>query len=418
MSGLVTVENTGSLALSGTANIFLNGGPFRLSGNATMNFTGAGALQMSGPGVLNIDPGVTFDIQSDNGIGATGGIINNAGTFRKSAGTGNTIVSCTMNNSGLVDAQSGTLTFNGGGAQTGVFNTAVGTTIGFTSANFSWDNGADFNGSGTILQSGGLINVTAAVNAQNFTFTAGTLSVSPTKTLSIDGSFNWNAGGQTSGGGTIAVTNTGSLSLGGAANLFLNSLTLSLSGNGTMNFTGAGALQIGGGGILVIQPGVTFDILTDNGIGTTGGNINNAGSLRKTGGSGTSTISCALNNSGLVDVQTGTLAFIGGGTQTGTFNTQTGTTISFNSALFNTGTTFTGTGTALQNGGTTNFNAMITMQNFTFTGGTLGVSGVVTINGTFAWNGGGQTSGIGSIIVSAAGSMALSGTANLFLNNI
>src|SRR5205085_4797952 len=47
--------------------------------------------------------------------------------------------------------------------------------------------------------------------------------------------------------------------------------------------------------------------------------IANSGTFRKTGGTGVSTIGVAFNNAGLADVQTGTLALTGGGTNSGQF---------------------------------------------------------------------------------------------------
>jgi hypothetical protein len=82
-------------------------------------------------------------------------------------------------------------------------------------------------------------------------------------------------------------------------------------------------------GTLTIGAGRTFTIEGNRTLFN--GTIQNAGTLRKTGGTGTTTLNAAnvnpagsLNNSGIVSVSTGTLRLVGGGTHSGTF-TSTGT---------------------------------------------------------------------------------------------
>src|SRR5205823_8093082 len=75
------------------------------------------------------------------------------------------------------------------------------------------------------------------------------------------------------------------------------------------------------GGTFNQQSGTLFDIQGNIGIfDSTPGTFNNGGTLRKSAGIATSTISLPLNNTGTVEVQTGTLNFSSGGTHSGPFS--------------------------------------------------------------------------------------------------
>ena len=72
-------------------------------------------------------PGALVDMQSDVGISYYDGneVMVNQGTVRKSGGSGTSVLQPTLNNSGTLDAESGTLSlYNGNGA--GLFLTGAG----------------------------------------------------------------------------------------------------------------------------------------------------------------------------------------------------------------------------------------------------------------------------------------------------
>ena len=88
------------------------------------------------------------------------------------------------------------------------------------------------------------------------------------------------------------------------------------------------------------QPGGVFDIRTDLGLDLSSpGTFNNAGTFRKSVTTGTSTVTIAFNNTGTVDLQTGTLSYGGNFTQTA------GATVLSGGNLTKTGSAF-----ALQSG--------------------------------------------------------------------
>ncbi|MCI0682029.1 MAG: LamG domain-containing protein, partial [Gemmataceae bacterium] len=91
-----------------------------VSGTATV--TGSGEIQLNSGAVVNNLPGATFDLQSDAdlrwALGATPGVFNNQGTLRKSAGAGESrFDQVTLNNTGAVEVQAGTLSLTGAVSQ-------------------------------------------------------------------------------------------------------------------------------------------------------------------------------------------------------------------------------------------------------------------------------------------------------------
>ena len=116
----VTVAAAGTLNVNGTAVILQ--GPLTNAG--TIHWNGGGSSitvynnQAAYTGAIYNQAGALFDIQSDQSLFSAGygfEVFQNAGTVRKSAGGGLTSVYVALTNTGLVDAQSGTIQFSGGG---------------------------------------------------------------------------------------------------------------------------------------------------------------------------------------------------------------------------------------------------------------------------------------------------------------
>src|SRR6202000_1856268 len=164
--------------------------------------------------------GALFDAENDqimtNGNASGTAFFNNAGTFLKSAGT-NTTVGVTFNNTGLVDIQSGAMSFNG---------------------SLTGSNGSVFEGTGTNLLGGsGTFNLGGSVTISNLLLAianwTGTTGI-------INGSFGWTAG-QVAPGGKLALTTNSVLNIVGT-----NSLNSSgtLTNGGTINWMGTGNLSL------------------------------------------------------------------------------------------------------------------------------------------------------------------------------
>ena len=152
--------------------------------------------------------------------------------------------------------------------------------------------------------------------------------------------------------------------------------------------------------------------------------MNNAGTFTKSGSAATSTICTLFNNTGTVDVQSGTLSLSGGGTDVGaiykgagTVNFSGGTrTLDSNSSItgnatFSGGQTTvnggSGTGLLTVTGGTATFNGAVTTGALAQSGGELNGLATLTATGASAFSGGTQS---GSGTTNAQGGAAFSST--------
>ncbi len=103
-----------------------------------------------------------------------------------------------------------------------------------------------------------------------------------------------NAGSTLAGSGVLTLNN---LSIPGAVSISNN---LNLNGTGILKNSGS----INGTGSLNIASSGLFSLQNDNAINI---DVNNSGTLQKTAGTGTSTLSGAVSNTGLFDIDSGTL---------------------------------------------------------------------------------------------------------------
>ncbi|ANL30128.1 phosphatidic acid phosphatase protein (plasmid) [Rhizobium phaseoli] len=314
-------------------------------------------LSETGSGILTIANGATFNDQTtDSGLyiytnnfgtdddGSTAAV-NNQGTFIKSGSAATSTILAVFNNSGTVDVQSGILDLFSGGT----------------------DVGATYKGVGTVRFSGGTrtLNAASSITTANVVFSGGTTTVNGTYaasgsttvsggTATLAGAATMGAlvqsGGFIGGGGTLNVSGASTLSggtQGGPGTTFADggaefiSTGFGLDGGrtlrlgGTSTATGSyvqlglnasnpeGGLSETGSGALTIANGATFnDQTTDSGLyiytnnfgtdddGSTAA-VNNQGTFIKSGSAATSTILAVFNNTGIVDVQSGTLVFTG-----------------------------------------------------------------------------------------------------------
>ena len=431
MSGSVT--NAGSLTVSGATAKYLNG-TLTNAGSLTVA-AGAGSIygQATAAAVVN-QAGGTIDVQSDGTAfyQNNGGTLTNAGTLRKSGGTGTSTINFALNNSGTVQVDSGVVSATGGGSLGGTFVVKAGT-LGLDGGTFTAQAGASESGAGTLRVNGGTLSlgsgVTAAnMSAANFSLASGT--VTGPGTLTTTGASTW------TGGSLGNLSNAGSLTVSGATAKYLNG-TLTNAGSLTV---AAGAGSIYGqatAAAVVNQAGGTIDVQSD---GTAfyqnnGGTLTNAGTLRKSGGTGTSTINFALNNSGTVQVDSGTLSLQGAfGNFSAATNTLTGGsyyvvgTLQFPGANVVTNAaaiTLVGPGSkivdASNQDGLRNFAAnsgsflLLVARNLTTPGAFVNSGGLnVGLNSTFAATGnytqpGGSTTLSGGTLAARAGGVAING---------
>jgi hypothetical protein len=313
-----TLTNNGLLAISGASTKDI-GGSTTIRNQASTTFSGTGNLRFLGGGSVFVNAGAgTFDVQSDadfthfNG----GNTFTNDGLFQKSAGTGAAIVSTSgivFNNNATVNAQAGTIQFDGNGTHGSTFTASAGAVVLFNSGTHTVTGTLTGSPAGAVRLDDGA------------TLTGGTINFGGT-------GFEWQSGnfGTITNTGLLRLTTSGTKDLNGASTL-TNQNLIEMTDTGSLRF-------LGGASVLVNAPGATFDLLSDAGFTFfNGGNtFTNNGLLRKSGGTGASVVSASttnlvFNNNATVNAQVGTIRFDGNGTHTnGTFTASVGAVVLFN----------------------------------------------------------------------------------------
>jgi RHS repeat-associated protein len=381
-----SLTNLGTMNLSGS-NLKWMGGTINNANR--MTFAGTGNFEISwGGNYLNNQSGALFDIQGyGNVVGR--GVFNNYGTLRKSGGGDVTTLDVAFKNypDAVVEVLAGTLRLGGGGAEGtstgGIFHVEAGAVLDLMGgSNQNYTGTYTGSGEGTVLIGNGQLRVGAGGATFNF---PGSL-------------FQWTGGQILAQSGSL--TNLGTMNLSGSN---LKWMAGTMNNAGVVTHTGAGNFQIQwGGNYFNNQSGALYDLQSDGGLEGTGW-FNNAGTLRKSAGIGSSGFNAKLNNTGTVEVLSGTLNFtesvsqISGAALTGgtwkvgtdsTLNITTGSQITTNQA------------TIVLDGPNSNFSKINTLatnkgsftilrgRNFT-TVGSLSNTGTITVGplSTLAVNG-------------------------------
>ncbi len=429
-----TIANVGSGGVfnnNGTMSIITTTGPHSVfSGNFTFFNNGTfnlnKLLMSGGPTIVN-QPFASIFI-GDFLIGGNSWTFNNLGFLNKPSSPGTaTLNLVNFTNSGSVEVGNGILELGASGStltgKCGRFRTlAVGATIKFlttltvvpctTFSNLqpairnpqSFDPGdtvTSFRGEGLIEFTGDLVlnsNATfgfahptsGAITGGNVTLT-GNISGGGNLRLVADAQnptiFNWNNGGIT-GAGTLVIDNGATFNINPPPSGSVNLTQRDITNNGFTRWTGGNIGGFGAGFVFNNSLSGVFEIHNDRnlvGSFSTLPIFNNAGIFRKTLTNGTTNISTIFNNTGLVDVQSGTLRFTStapnSNSLAGTFNATNGGVIEFTSSSggfnFNSGFNFTGAGVLrLVSGASALVSAPINISNLELQGGTINGTGL------------------------------------------
>ncbi len=303
------LANPAALTLAGSGQKTLNGVVLNNTGTITQQDTGLLSITLA----LNNQAGAMYDIQSDGSfVGPDGrrghpvdNAFNNLGTLKKSGGTGlSQILGAFNNRGGTIDVETGILQDEGSGQQIagiapvssfntgGFFHVAPGATLDLTGTNA--DDERHFvgtytgDGGGTVTLGAGLFGIDPG--GATFNFPAGMLVFTNAKMVN---------------GGTF--TNAGFLTIDPTAqenpaiqpdNTLVNTGTILVNGDPNASFSG-GAITNEAGGLINWQTDMSFS-------GVPG--IVNAGTIRKSGGTGVTEFSTAsFDNTGTVEADSGTL---------------------------------------------------------------------------------------------------------------
>jgi hypothetical protein len=353
------------------------------------------------------------------------------GTLRRTTSTGLVTFSTTLEDSGAVAVQTGTLQLGGGGSSSGPFTVAAGATLDFAGGTHSLSAAATVSGAGAVQVSGGTVSAGGAWTLAAVQVTAGAVtltggySVSGTTTVSggtanfssvaaqtsgaltqsggtiggsglltVAGAFPWSGGSLSGGGGTLRVS--GALSVSGSgAGRQLNTYTLEAGGGGTWSTTTA-AMNSGSGGTLRVLAGQTLDVTGDFGVlfnqGGASSRVVVLGTLRRTTSTGLVTFSTTLEDSGAVAVQTGTLQLGGGGNSSGPFTVAAGATLDFAGGThsLSAAATVSGAGAVQVSAGIVNYSGTMSIGTLSVTGGSFVMGGnTIAVTGNFSTSGSG-----------------------------
>ncbi len=381
-----------------------------INNDGTITWMGADIIYVQNGAVINNRS--LFDAQNNSSFYWNGGAastFNNTGTFRKSAGAGTTYFSSNVifNNSGTVNTQVGTLSVQGGGSSSGLWNTPAGAAVAFPASTYTLTAGTSITGAGAFRATGATVTVAAGVSAQKFELVNGTLNGAGT--LTVTNSLDWSGG---------VMTGSGSTNIPSGATLSINTATKYLD---TRTLNNAGTTTWMDASVMYLQNGATinnsglFNFQGDTGLYWNGGAVatfNNTGTLRKSAGTGITVLSnnVVLNNPGSVEVQAGTLSVQGGGSSNSSFTVASGTVLLFTGTSYtlNAGANITGAGLARLNG-TLVITGGVSAQNFELLGGTLTGAGTFTAMNSLNWLGG-VMSGSGSTNIPAGATLSLAGT--------
>jgi hypothetical protein len=328
--GPLTVSSNSLLNLSGSASKYLQGS---LTNAGTVVWSDAGALGVdvsAGPpgiGVYNL-PGALFDIQNGATLFNSTGTVpfNNAGTVRKSAGSGTNDITWSLKNSGLVEVQTSAINLTGGGTLGGTFTTASGAFINLDGGDFTVVGAPVFGGQGQSQFIWGILHLDTDI-IPNLALVAGYVHLGPmfqggsitnftlpsgvylTTTNVVSGTFNWTGGYIGSPSGSLSIMSNGVLNMSGSTTKYLGG---PLTNAGTVVWSDVGDLYLNNGAVYNMAGGLV-DIQSDLNIVVYSGSgvFVNSGTVRKSAGSGATSIYPQFSNFGLVGVQSGTLQFAG-----------------------------------------------------------------------------------------------------------
>jgi hypothetical protein len=228
--------------------------------------------------------------------------------------------------------------------------------------------------------------------------------------LTLSGVTNASAG---TFGGTGTITNSGTMTVIGAVNL-----NQALANTGTVLLSGAGgSLTVNTSGVVTNEAGGLLDLRAGSialASGATAPTMANAGTLRRSTTTGTSTIAIPVVSTGSFDIQLGTLLLNAGGSSAGstTIASASNLNLATGTFAFNSGASLTGSGTLNVSSGTVSITTDLTLPAINISGGTLNGSGNLTLAGTSTWSGG-TIGGTGTLTIPAGATLTTSGTLTL-----
>ena len=414
-----TIHNVGNLAMN-AANSFTN-----LYILGTVDLDGVGTVTMgSGAGNqirygFNPSTDELNNFQTIQGRGTIDVIMENksSGVINGNVAGQTLDINRDVINRGVLRAENGgTLSINGIGLSTSQIDSRAGSQVIFNSPSFLLDQGTTITGPAQTRVSGGTTFIgdspSDTIPTTNFLVAGGTLTGQGT--MNVFDSFTLTAGTVTGSGDLNFFT--GSDNTFNGASSTIDARPVNNHEFATLNVS-SDSLTLRGGTVIANEGTINVqNSATVNGNANGGSTIDNYNLLKKTG-SGTATLSTTLNNTGTVEVQSGTLVLSGVSTSSGTYvvnNDLDFSFLDFGTGIhhLNAGTDISGTGQARVNsGGTLSVNATVHANDIALTAGVIEGFGNLIIDSHMYWSGGTQGD-FGQTFISSGASMeiAIAGT--------
>jgi subtilase family serine protease len=345
----ITIDTGGSLVLNGGGlkSIFS-----AVTNRGVIQFGGQGDLYLYGNNGARVENAGLFEFLTDrSAFGINGNpAFRNTGTVRKSGGTAtarlgfNGSYPVALENSGLIESQSGVLQLFGGGILAGQLVTATGAILEIVGGTWTQPaaNVPVVSGAGICRFTGGTLNLVNTI--PGLQLAGGTVVLLPSfqaggaiTNLTLDGAalsgtnvvigtLRWRDGAIS---GFLTVEPGGLLIAEGTATKTWNAV---ITNRGTFQCADAGELYLyGSNGARMANEGL-FEFLADRSLYGINGNppFVSTGTIRKSAGTGVSRVGVsgsypvALTNTGALEVQSGQLQFFGGGSLAGQLTTAAG----------------------------------------------------------------------------------------------
>jgi hypothetical protein len=404
-----TVVGTGTNFLAGLS---ITGGGAKslsrrtLTNSAAATWTAGQVNSGSAADFVNAATGTfnnTFDGNWLYNLGGGLSTFTNLGTFTKSAGAGATVFTSAFHSSGTVNVNSGTLQLSAGSTHSGGVNVAASAVLDFASGTHLLNSGTTVGGAGAVAVTAGTVTVGAPVAVSAPLSLAGGV-VNGAGALTLAGPATW-ASGTFGGTGSTDVNAGLTIDTAGA-----KSLTQRTINNRSTTTWAAGQVNTGSAAEFVNAAGATFNNTFDGSwLYNLGGgftSFTNLGTFDKTAGAGTTVFTTAFDNAAVVNVNSGTLQFAAGGTNSGAFAIAPAATLQFAGSTYtlNSGTTISGGNSAsvAVTAGNLTVNAPMTLSApFSLAGGTLNGAGAVTLADPATWSSG-TFAGVGSTTFAGA----------------
>jgi hypothetical protein len=326
--GTTTVQSGATLSISGADTKYLEGDTV-LVNDGTATWSDLGNIVINGGATINNDG--SFTTTSNDTIGGSGMNFNNFGTFSKSIGSGGgvgdtTFTSGNFNNFNTVNG--GDLVFDTSGDQdSGTWYAAPDSSISFDGYGSATLNaGTALTGTGAYVLGATSLRNDSNISVPNLFLMPGSYLYGDFS-ITVTAFMGWN-GGTIAGPGAVDIQAGATMSISNSGNVVLDG---TLNNAGTASWPGPAQI-IGNSGSVINNTG-TFNLSSDS--STSGIVFNNSGSLNSASpsGSGSTTFDNPLNNTGTVNVQSGSLLLEAGGSCTnGAYNVTAGAVLDLRTA--------------------------------------------------------------------------------------